>query len=229
MKHTTYKGKKLLANSIECPTCSTPGNSQPMDWEVRRDIVDGHRWRCPVATCRKCWYQRQDLFRADENQPPEVAETHLLVGERIQCNGCYGRGWGVQACGHWCVLMAAGDLLDQANIPKHPTWWTWLYCANWWEPNKITEVVQQVRKFGCLDWLIVARDQHWATWRLFRTEQQRASFPSSKDTYGQELQSILMNVVHIAESRGCQMLRATKPWTIHSTLWIWSLVSTHKM
>ena len=67
-------------------------------------------------------------------QAPKVADAHLLVGKGVQCNRHHGRGWGIQACGHLCVSMAAGDLLNHVDIATHPTWWTWLYCANWREP-----------------------------------------------------------------------------------------------
>ena len=53
MNHITLIGKKLLASTKQCPNCSTPGNPQPMNWEVRRDVDDGYRWRCPVSTCCK--------------------------------------------------------------------------------------------------------------------------------------------------------------------------------
>ena len=49
------------------------------------------------------------------------------------------------------LLMAAGDVLDQANIPKHPTWWTWLYCAHWWEPVLAqTKGKEASGKYSCI-------------------------------------------------------------------------------
>ena len=46
---------------------------------------------------KECWYPRQDLFRADTNQPPEVADTHLLVGERYSVT----------------------DAMEEAEVSKH--------------------------------------------------------------------------------------------------------------
>lgn len=33
-----------------------------MSWEVRRDVADGYRWRCPVAACRKSVGIRDTTF-----------------------------------------------------------------------------------------------------------------------------------------------------------------------
>ena len=98
MNCTTYTGKKLLASSKECPICSTPGNPQPMDWEVRRDIVDGHRWRCPIATCRKSVGIRDKTF---------LEQTRICLQK-----------WLILI--YWWVReYSVTDAMEEAEVSKH--------------------------------------------------------------------------------------------------------------
>ena len=51
------QSKGLLGRNKLCPACN-----QPMDMQQRRDITDGHRWRCPVSTCKKSVSLRSGTF-----------------------------------------------------------------------------------------------------------------------------------------------------------------------
>ena len=96
--NNTHKGKKLLASTKECPNCSTQGNSQPMNWEIRRDVVDGHRWRCPSTTCRKSIGIREGTF---------FQQTRISLQK-----------WLILI--YWWVReYAVTDAMEEAEVSKH--------------------------------------------------------------------------------------------------------------
>ena len=49
--------KRVLARDKQCPSCGAT-----MDVQVRSDVSDGYRWRCPVLDCRKSVTLRKGSF-----------------------------------------------------------------------------------------------------------------------------------------------------------------------
>ena len=69
-----------------------------MNWEVRRDVVDGYRWRCPVTTCRKSVGIREGTFF--EQTRITLQKWLILIN------------W-------WVREYAVTDAIEEAEVSKH--------------------------------------------------------------------------------------------------------------
>ena len=174
--NNTHTGKKLLASTKECPNCSTQGNSQPMNWEIRRDVVDGHRWRSPSTTCRKSigiregtffqqtrislqkwliliyWWVREYAV-TDAMEEAEVSK-HVTVDVyqwlREVCSTKL-TSQNIQLGGPGHIVQIDESLFrHKPKVKKHITLFI-QYSFSAFNRNRITEAVQHARRSGSLD------------------------------------------------------------------------------
>ena len=95
-----------------------------MNWKVRRDVVDGHRWRCPVPTCRKSIGIRNKTFF--EQTRISLQKWLILIY------------W-------WVREYSATDAMEEAEVFKHVA----IDVYQWLRESCLTKLTNQSIQLGC--------------------------------------------------------------------------------